>query len=91
MRLKKLIDSIKLFGLALPFPVISDATPWSGETLMHGKPIVTLTELKPFKVFIGVKTWSCYMPITTSYLSFFLTNNESAENGPDIFIFFFFK
>ena len=59
---------------------------------MNGSPIVILIASKLNNVFKGVRTWSWYIPITTSYLSiFFFKKNVSAGNGPSIFIPLFFK
>ena len=58
------------------FPVIFSATPWSGEILINGNPRVIFIALKLYKVFKGVKTWSWYIPKTTSY---FLSRH--AEDG----------
>ena len=59
---------------------------------MKGSPIVILIALKLYKVLIGVNTWSWYIPTTTSnFLIFFFKKKVSAEKGPDILIFLFFK
>ena len=74
------------------FPYISKFGPWSGETLKKGKPIVILIASNLYNVFKGVKTWSWYMPTTTSNLSIFLLIKKvSAEKGPCKFNFLFFS
>ena len=76
--------------LDLFFPIIWLLGPWSGEILINGNPKVILIALKLNNVFIGVKTWSWYMPITISNFSiFFFKKKVSAGKGPDTWMFFF--
>ena len=90
--MKNLIIENNELGLDLFFPIISLFVPWSGETLINGRPRVMFIALKLKIVFIGVNTWSWYMPITTSNLSIlFLEKKVSAEKGPVILILFFNK
>ena len=83
MKSKKVNALIKLRGLDLFFPIIISLGPWSGETLKNGRPKVILIASYSNKVFIGVNTWSWYIPIITLYFSlFFFKKIVSAANGP---------
>ena len=46
-------QAIKLSVFAIFFLAISNAGPWSGDTLKIGSPPVTLTELKKSRVLTG--------------------------------------
>ena len=74
------------------FPNMFVFGPWSGETLIKGSPTVKLIASYSYKVLMGVKTWSWYMPTIKSYFSLFdFVKIVSADRGPLILIFDFFK
>ena len=58
MRAASRSAAIRLDGLALPVPAISNAVPWSGEVRMNGSPSVTLTASSNAIVLIGISAWS---------------------------------
>ena len=59
---------------------------------MKGRPKVIFIASYSNNVFIGVNTWSWYIPIITSKFSlFFFKKIVSAANGPEILYFDFFS
>ena len=48
----------KLLGLAVPFPAIANAVPWSGLVRTWGRPSVTFTESSKSTALRGARPWS---------------------------------
>ena len=66
-------------GSDLFLPIISKFGPWSGVILTKGSPNVIFIALNLKSVLAGVRTWSWYMPITTSnFFIFFFKKKVSA-------------
>ena len=57
-----------------------------GEILKNGRPKVILIASYSNKVFMGVNTWSWYIPTITSYCSIF-SKIVSAAYGPNVLYF----
>jgi hypothetical protein len=58
--------SLKELVLAIPFPAISYAVPWSGDVRILFNPAVKLTPSPKDNVLKGIKPWSWYVAIIAS-------------------------